>query len=183
MANNYFFISEKLYFEEPERHEWWKQRIVEHEQLNDEGIDQWEDDDRVMEFTFELEDDGLWVYSDGDDTFNLDSFVHHIQAYLKKFDPILAFDYGVAWTCSKPRIGEFGGGQGHITATSHTFCDGACTRTTPPEVKKLFESFSKLEHLQSQMSADVESAEDEVFNDIRALLERWNLRVQIEEPE
>ena len=56
----------------------------------------------------------LWVYAEeyGD----MDRLVHLVQKFLKQFRPHESWSLGYAVTCSKPRVGEFGGGAVHVTA-------------------------------------------------------------------
>ena len=55
-----------------------------------------------------------WIYSDehGDP----ERVVHLVQKFLKKFCPDQCWSLTYAATCSKPRVGEFGGGAVFITA-------------------------------------------------------------------
>ena len=56
----------------------------------------------------------LWVYSEeGGD---VDQVIRLVQAFLRKFRP--AETWAITWssTCSKPRVGEFGGGWAVVTA-------------------------------------------------------------------
>ena len=65
--------------------------------------------------------DGVWVSSD-----NLDiEFMEIvIQAYLRKFHPNKFFGFEYAMTCSKPRLGGFGGGAVYVDAKEVSY-DGS----------------------------------------------------------
>ncbi len=58
----------------------------------------------------------MWITAYGDDGGSLDAVANFLQKFLKKFraDEIVTITW--ADTCSKPRIGEFGGGAVVITA-------------------------------------------------------------------
>jgi hypothetical protein len=47
---------------------------------------------------------------------DIDAVAVIVQAYLRKFAPARCFGLAWAMTCSKPRIGEFGGGAMFVTA-------------------------------------------------------------------
>lgn len=51
--------------------------------------------------------DGLWLYCEED--FTEDHLCWFVQAFINKFRPDMIFSVTGASTCSKPRIGEFGG--------------------------------------------------------------------------
>lgn len=57
----------------------------------------------------------LWVYADeGGD---LDRIAHLVQKFLGAFRPSDCWSLTYATTCSRPRVGEFGGGAVFVTAT------------------------------------------------------------------
>lgn len=68
-------------------------------------------------FHFSIEGDDtphLWVYSE--EGGNIDHLCVFLQAYLKKFSPEEVFRLSWADTCSRLRVGEFGGGFAVISA-------------------------------------------------------------------
>lgn len=66
-------------------------------------------------FSWELEDDHLWVYSE--ESGSIDNLAVFAQSFLKKFAPEAHFTLEWASSCSKPRLREFGGGAMVVTAT------------------------------------------------------------------
>ena len=56
----------------------------------------------------------LWLYAE--EGGNPDNVAHLVQKFLKKFRPNQCWSLTYATTCSKPRVGEFGGGAIFITA-------------------------------------------------------------------
>jgi hypothetical protein len=58
----------------------------------------------------------FWIHAS--ESGNLDQVASFISAFLRRFRP--THSWGLTWaeTCSKPRIGEFGGGAVFVTATS-----------------------------------------------------------------
>lgn len=75
---------------------------VPEEELTEEIRDWWPGFENV------IEEGGLWVYSD--EAGNVDALCVIVRAFLKKFDVKTPFTLTWAETCSKPRLGEFGGG-------------------------------------------------------------------------
>ena len=72
------------------------------------------DDSEPSEFYgVELEKDGVWMY--GEESWDVNVAVALIQAFLSKFDLDWVEELSYADTCSKPRIGEFGGTSLFIT--------------------------------------------------------------------
>ena len=67
------------------------------------------------EFDFSFEPEGIWIYSE--ESSNLDHVAAFVRGFLLKFDPTRCFQLQWANICSKPRVGEFGGGAMLITAT------------------------------------------------------------------
>jgi hypothetical protein len=71
---------------------------------------------RWLGFSAEVEDDGLWLYSEeGSD---LEKTATFVQAFLKRFRPDDHLIISYAEWCSKLRLSEFGGGAVLITAES-----------------------------------------------------------------
>lgn len=65
----------------------------------------------------DLDGDGdghLWIYIE--ESGCVDRVVHLIQKFLREFRPDQCWSLTYATTCSKPRIGEFGGGAVFVTA-------------------------------------------------------------------
>jgi hypothetical protein len=74
----------------------------------------------------------LWLYAD--ESFDLDHILAFVQRFLQRFRPEDIFAMTWAETCSRPRIGEFGGGWMVVGANDydrgHTwgYADEAATR-------------------------------------------------------
>ena len=56
----------------------------------------------------------LWLYAE--ESGFVDRLAHLVQKFLRKFRRDQCWSLTYATTCSKPRVGEFGGGAGFITA-------------------------------------------------------------------
>ncbi len=56
----------------------------------------------------------LWLYSE--ECGHVDRVAHLIQKFLRDFRPHRCWSLTYATTCSKPRVGEFGGGAVFVTA-------------------------------------------------------------------
>jgi hypothetical protein len=79
------------------------------------------DDDAGFEHAFGTDEGGpenwgrhLWIYAEeGGD---VERVAHLVQKFLKKFRPDECWSLSYSTTCSKPRVGEFGGGAVFVTA-------------------------------------------------------------------
>ena len=76
------------------------------------------DDGDMRGFNLEFQGTGrhrcAWIYADeGGD---VERVAHLVQTFLKKFRPNECWSLTYATTCSKPRVGEFGGGAVFVTA-------------------------------------------------------------------
>jgi len=78
------------------------------------GIEEFRDDWNEIGFTWCLEGDGLWIYTE--ESGNPDTAAMLIQAFFRKFHPKGIWKLEWAETCSKPRLNEFGGGAVVVTA-------------------------------------------------------------------
>jgi hypothetical protein len=67
--------------------------------------------DNFPQFTSQIDHNGSWWISTWDEEgANLDHVAWLVQAFIKKFRPDFVFKLTWAEYCSKPRVGEFGGG-------------------------------------------------------------------------
>lgn len=72
-------------------------------------------------FEYEFDDDhdtgwGHYIWLHADEGAELDLVAHLVQKFLRKFRPKDCWSLTYATTCSKPRVGEFGGGAVFVTA-------------------------------------------------------------------
>lgn len=65
-----------------------------------------------------------WVHDDAGEG-NVDFVVQFLQAYMLKFKITKPIAFEFAFTCSKPRVGEFGGGAVVVTATGSDWLNTA----------------------------------------------------------
>lgn len=63
----------------------------------------------------------LWLHDD--ESGEPEQVAEFLRAYLKKFNPGGSLWFSWAYTCSKMRVNEFGGGAVVVTATKVTFLD------------------------------------------------------------
>lgn len=120
MANNYSQFSAEIPGLTPEACEWVEEVLVDLDEQDDPDAackrlkkllpleDKYIDLNCWPNFCWKLEDGCLWLYSE--ENFDLDHLVLFVQALIHKFMPDHIFAMTWADTCSKPRIGEFGGG-------------------------------------------------------------------------
>jgi hypothetical protein len=70
-----------------------------------------------LDFGYEFKKEGrrwtLWVYAG--EYGSIDNVCIFMKRYLKRFNPDRCFSISWATSCSKPRIGEFGGGAAFVT--------------------------------------------------------------------
>jgi hypothetical protein len=79
------------------------------------------EEDAGFQYSFSTDEDNpegwgchLWIYADeGGD---LDRVAHLVQKFLKAYRPTECWSLTYATTCSRPRVGEFGGGALFVTA-------------------------------------------------------------------
>ena len=81
------------------------------------------DDGELFGFAYEFHDDHdtpdawgrhLWLHAE--EWANVEQLVHLVQKFLRQFRPQDCWSLTYATTCSKPRVGEFGGGAVFVTA-------------------------------------------------------------------
>jgi len=120
MANNYSLFSEQIEGLSPDESKWVdkvlrldscdEDEIVElKRELSVEGkedvdLDSWPQFDWALEGEAK---DSLWLYTE--EGANEDHLIFFVQALICKFRPDYIFSVTGSCTCSKPRIGEFGG--------------------------------------------------------------------------
>lgn len=135
MANNYMQYSAILYFsQDPEQREierQWCELVLGEEPRKGKPKKEWHAvwdevlDNMDVEFDLcaDIEEDGVW-FSDESGIADLSQVAHFAQSFLKKFGkPGDYFAMSWAFTCDKPRIGEFGGGAMFVTATHQEWLD------------------------------------------------------------
>lgn len=133
MANNYTEFSEALVLGDSgdptitAKRDWislFLSPVEEEDFESEDKLNEWLRDHQVdevddwfgfgWEFESEQEKEIVWIHSG--DGGNLNSVSTFVQSYLKKFDPDGAWVLQWADICSKPRVGEFGGGTILVTA-------------------------------------------------------------------
>lgn len=123
MANNYLLFSEMLEFEDAKGAEWVEKKLQEAN----------ESDDAVC--SFKREDAQLHVYSE--EHCNMDMLLSILADYQDEFGDQKPMVISWAYTCSKPRISEFGGGAavvvgGHVhSIDARTWADKEAKRLVP----------------------------------------------------
>ncbi len=112
MANHYLQFSEIIELE-PAEVAWWKSRLDEMWRRRDEDMDY----DLPAEFKLEEDPTGtasIWIHADeGGDP---EAVGELVREFFKACRPAGVFSLTWASWCSKPRIGEFGGGGLRVTA-------------------------------------------------------------------
>lgn len=128
MADNYLQFSEIVKLKNEEEKKWveWHLGIipVSDDLVTDDDKAEYEKqlerynlepDDLSLDFQWEIDSSlQLWIYAD--EFGNVDNVALFMQEFLSKFDPDSSFSITYSSTCSKPRVGEFGGGAAFVTA-------------------------------------------------------------------
>ena len=122
MADNYLEFSEILDNLTVEETAWLEQQLDEDPETGcPVFLADYEDrdpDDEYCGFAYSFEECGgkrqLWVRAE--ESGNADHAAHLVQKFLKKFRPHECWSLTYPTTCSKPRVGEFGGGAVFVTA-------------------------------------------------------------------
>lgn len=115
MANNYLQTSTVLDLENEAERKRWEERLASKDKANEEG----DNEAPSYEAKIEQEEDqhySVWLY--GEEFCNPDDIANAVQEFFKAFRPKACWGLTYAQTCSKMRIGEFGGGAMFITADS-----------------------------------------------------------------
>ena len=79
-----------------------------------------EDEDVGFDHSFSDEDHKEWgryLWVGSADHGSMDRVAHLVQKFLRKFRPDQSWSLTYSISCSKPRVGEFGGGAVFVTAT------------------------------------------------------------------
>lgn len=67
-------------------------------------------------FSYELQEDNIWFY--GEETIDIEKVAELVKKFFKETDSTDSFTIEAAYSCSKPRVGEFGGAAAFVTADS-----------------------------------------------------------------
>jgi len=122
MANNYLQFSEMITKLTPDETKWWADKIKAEDELRERSNsgEATEDEEEYIcsgELHIDFENDGKNVWLHGDEFGSVDRLAAVVQAFLIACRPKSCFSATWAEYCSKPRIGEFGGGGVFVTAT------------------------------------------------------------------
>ena len=130
MADYYLQFSEMVGDLTAEERSWIKERIDDHAKAGDEGGISWDEDDRIMDFSFDFEPEGeveeshFWIYSN--EYGSPDCAAEFVQRFLARFRPDDSWTMRWSTSCSKARLDSFGGGTIVVTASEIKSCDGSC---------------------------------------------------------
>ena len=115
MANNYTQFSETIDNLTPEELEWWNKELATNSEQYEEDYHDWSDDrDRGTVDDAVIENNSIWFRAE--ESGDIDAVVNSVQRFLKAHRPDDYFILTWADSCSRPRVGEFGGGAVFVTA-------------------------------------------------------------------
>ena len=100
MANNYPQFSEMIPCESEEQQDWLMQELA--------VAIEFDDGETVPVCEFKADGDDVWVYSE--DSGDLEALADVVATFQVEFDITEPWTLTWAGTCSKPRLGNFGGG-------------------------------------------------------------------------
>ena len=113
MANNYLEYSEVLDDLTDEELDWWQ---TEYDRIQSGSCTEAEEDDDSICEDFAIDRDQRQVWFHPDESGNAYAVAKTVQLFLKEHRPEDCFYLQWAEFCSKPRVGEFGGGAVFVTA-------------------------------------------------------------------
>jgi len=132
MSNSYLEFSEVLVIKGKEEKEWLEEEVKDfYSRQTDEQCESGEsvDEEEVKKFcekwgveevedwpgfSCDVSDTEAWFHVE--ESGNPDNVAKLVQEYLKKFHPDYCWGMEFAYTCSRPKAGEFGGGAVFVTA-------------------------------------------------------------------
>ncbi len=124
MANNYCEFSDEVITKTEAELDWWISKIDELEAYTELDDPTEEQEELGMACChFSIEGKSIWVHAD--EGGNIEVIVDIVQEFLKANCPDESWNMTWAYTCSKPRIGEFGGGGVFVTAESQQWFNPA----------------------------------------------------------
>ncbi len=103
MANNCLLFAESLPLKTKEEKKWIKEKL---EGKNKKKY--------IGSFDYDLSDDEVVFYSEGDG--DLEVLTKLVQKFLRKFRSKEVWSIQWSWTCSSPRVKNFGGGAAVVSA-------------------------------------------------------------------
>jgi len=109
MANNYLEFSEEISLLTDQELAWFDKEEERQAKLRDE-----DSDDCCYDYEVDAERRFVWFH--GDESGNPNTVADLVQRFLKDNRPNSFFMLTWSETCSKPRLGEFGGGAVFVTA-------------------------------------------------------------------
>ncbi len=115
MANNYLQFSETIDKLTENEKKWWEAKLAELEGFND--MDDTTEEQEYLGYLvsqLRIEDNSVWVV--GEESGDIELIADVVQEFLKAHRPDGYWNATWACTCSKMRIGEFGGGGVFVTA-------------------------------------------------------------------
>lgn len=74
-------------------------------------------------YSFDAGDDVLWLHAEADCAGDVEQVAEFLQQFMRQFQITTPMGFTWATTCSKPRVGEFGGGGVVITADEMYWLD------------------------------------------------------------
>ena len=120
------------------------------------------DDAENVGFEHEFSDDdkdgdwGRYVWLYAEEWADVERVAHLVQKFLKKFRPDQCWSLSWATTCSKPRVGEFGGGALFVTAGAVAWQNAYDFIEDQKRALKLLQDVAKLVQRAEQLGIQAE---------------------------
>jgi len=124
-------------------------------------------EDAGFDYSFSEEVDAdrgryLWIYSEEHGC--VDRVAHLVQKFLREFRPDGCWSLTYAGTCSKPRVGEFGGGAVFVTATDIKYCSAWGFVEEQEKRHELQKDIARLVHKAEDLGIKSEDLDDVVHD-------------------
>ena len=104
----------------------------------------------------------MWLYAE--EWADLERVAHLVQKFLEQFRPEGCWSLSWATTCSKPRVGEFGGGALFVTAEDVTWQNAYDFIEDQKQAVKLRQDVAKLIQRAEQLGIQAEDLDEPVHD-------------------
>lgn len=118
MPNNYCLFSAEITKLTDKELAWWHNEVVRVAALDSEAYDLAYENGEICQ-DFSVDDTKREVWFCAEESGNVEAVANVVQRFLKELQPHGCFGLEYAFTCSRPIIGEFGGGAIFVTATTN----------------------------------------------------------------
>lgn len=116
-----------------------------------------DNDEYWPQFSWKIDGDGVWMHDDGGG-FSAEHVVEFVHAFIKAFRPKMVWKMTWADTCSKPRLGSFGGGWAVVDINGATF--GSAWRAADEAVRRIQDPWSNDRVQFARLISEIRATQD-----------------------